>query len=357
MKDRLVAFISSLRSDRKVASFDEAATKQALVLRMLSILGWDPYDVEQVRPEYTVAGKRVDYALRLSNSSKVFIEVKRLGENLEDHQEQLLNYSFQEGVPLAILTNGLTWWFYRPPNEGSWEQRRFYTIDLLQQEPQDISTRLIDFLSKDSIGSGKALEHADTVYKGQKKNSILAATIPKAWNKIVSDPDDFLIELISDTTEKLSGFRPEIDSIEDFLTKHADHLLIGEPVEPPKAKPSISKQPVPAKASDSFLGKSIVGFTFCGKHYPAKMWKDLLINLAEIIYHAHRSDFRKVLSMHGTKRIYFSQSPEQMREPRKVGDSGLYVETHWSAKSMVKLSLDLLALFGYTDQDLKIDAH
>jgi predicted type IV restriction endonuclease len=355
MKEKLISFISELRTDRKVISFDEAATKQALVLRLLSILGWDLFNVEEVRPEYTVAGKRVDYALRLSNSSKVFIEVKRLGEPLEDHQEQLLSYSFQEGVPLAILTNGLTWWFYRPPNEGSWEQRRFYTIDLSQQEPQDIGSRLIDFLSKDNVSSGKAIEHAEAMYKSQRKRVVVDAAVPKAWNQIVSDPDDLLIELISETTEKLSGFRPEIEAIEDFLTKHSNQLVITEATPTAAVRTNVPRQAQPARDTEGYLGKSITGFTFRGKHYQVKTWKDMLISLADVLYQTHKTDFRRVLSMHGTKRTYFSQSPDKMREPRKVGNSGFYVETHWSAKSMVKLTLDLLALFGYSEQELKIE--
>ena len=63
----------------------------------------------------------------------MFIEVKRARVNLEDHQQQLLEYCFQEGVRLAVLTNGRTWWLYLPLQAGSWEQRRFLTIDLESQ--------------------------------------------------------------------------------------------------------------------------------------------------------------------------------------------------------------------------------
>ena len=67
----------------------------------------------------------VDFALRHRGVNKVFIEVKKVGAKFEAHQEQLLNYSFNYGVKLATLTNGLTWWFYLPLQEGRWEQRRF----------------------------------------------------------------------------------------------------------------------------------------------------------------------------------------------------------------------------------------
>ena len=65
-----------------------------------------------------------------------FVLVKRPREELAAHQEQLLNYSFREGVKLSILTNGFTWWFYLPLNEGSWEERRFFTADFFERIPK-----------------------------------------------------------------------------------------------------------------------------------------------------------------------------------------------------------------------------
>ena len=122
--------VEQIKATATFGAMDESATKQGVVLRLLSIAGWDTFDVSQVVPEYTVGTRRVDYALRPGTPNAVFIEVKRTGENLERHQQQLLEYCFQEGVNLAVLTNGRTWWLYLPLQAGSWEQRRFLTIDL-----------------------------------------------------------------------------------------------------------------------------------------------------------------------------------------------------------------------------------
>jgi predicted type IV restriction endonuclease len=46
--------------------------------------------------------QRVDFSLILNGKSKVFIEVKRVGEELDHHQEQLLNYAFKEGFELSM---------------------------------------------------------------------------------------------------------------------------------------------------------------------------------------------------------------------------------------------------------------
>lgn len=155
MREQLLGFVQDLRGAQKTLGLDEAATKQALILRPLSMLGWDCFNIEEVTPEYGVESNRVDVALRITNKTKVFIEVKRTGEDLEGHQRQLLNYSFQEGVRLAILTHGLTWWFYLPLYEGSWEDRNFFSIDVLQQDPGEIVTHFENFLSRENIRAGR----------------------------------------------------------------------------------------------------------------------------------------------------------------------------------------------------------
>ena len=66
--ENLSALISDLRSDQSIASFDEAATKQAIVLRVFQVLGWNCFKIEEVRPEYGVGGKRVDYSLSERNA-------------------------------------------------------------------------------------------------------------------------------------------------------------------------------------------------------------------------------------------------------------------------------------------------
>ena len=44
---------------------------------LLSLAGWDTFDVSQVVPEYTVGTRRVDYALRPGSPNAVFIEVRK----------------------------------------------------------------------------------------------------------------------------------------------------------------------------------------------------------------------------------------------------------------------------------------
>ncbi|MCB1025327.1 MAG: restriction endonuclease subunit R, partial [Acidobacteria bacterium] len=137
MNEKLATLFNKIRTDGGLLTVSEAQTSQGIVLPILHNLGWNIFDTSEVVPEYSVGGKRVDFALQIDTADKVFLEIKKTSEDLEKHQEQLVYYSFQQGVRLAILTNGVTWWFYLPLEEGSWEHRKFFTIDLMEQAIED----------------------------------------------------------------------------------------------------------------------------------------------------------------------------------------------------------------------------
>ena len=249
MIDQVKFFVDSLKNNPRVPNFDEAATKQAIILPLLHLIGWNTYNIDEVTPEFSVENRRVDYSLRISNTNEVFIEVKKTGVDLEKHQEQLLDYSFRQGVELAVLTNGTTWWFYLPTKKGDWKTRKFYTIDIVQQESHDIAQKFIDLLSKTNVQTGKTLKHAEEIYKGRLKKKVLEETLPEAWNKLISDPDSSLLDLLAETTEKLSGFKPDVNEATRFLKRYESHFLLLpeedistiEPSKPRIAPASISE--------------------------------------------------------------------------------------------------------------------
>lgn len=245
MDKRIKALILDIRANEQITTFDEATTKQAIILRLLLELGWHIFDTEEVKPEYSVSNKRVDYSLRINNVNKVFLEVKKVTEDIERHQNQLLDYSFQEGVKLAVLTNGISWWFYLPLNEGSWEQRKYFAIDITQQDPEDTAKRFIDFLSRDNVTTEGAIKLAETLLRGRVKETEIRKNLPKAWNKIVSVPDELLVELINETLEKICGYKAESEQIVRFINEHINASIT------PGDKPVIHKDQDRLKNLDS----------------------------------------------------------------------------------------------------------
>jgi hypothetical protein len=222
--DQLEQLIAAIKSDVEIRSWDEAATKQGIVLRVLNYLGWNTYDVKEVTPEYSVESQRVDYALRLNSKPAVFIEVKRPSKDLEGHQKQLLQYSFQCGVDLAILTNGITWQFFLPLTKGDWRERNFYTLDMSEQPADIIMSNFDQLLSRQNIATQEAAKFAQKLHEGNQRKSALSESLPQAWNRAVSEPDPELISLIGDLAARISGFRPDEEEVEDFLLEHQHEL-------------------------------------------------------------------------------------------------------------------------------------
>lgn len=76
----------------------EEATKTALILPFIQLLGFDVFNPLEVIPEFQAeAGvkkdQRVDYALAKNGSAIILIEAKAYGEKLEEvHADQLKRY-------------------------------------------------------------------------------------------------------------------------------------------------------------------------------------------------------------------------------------------------------------------------
>ncbi len=244
-------FIDALKKKSQLISkFDETEAKQGMILPFLQLLGWNVWDTDEVKPEYPVEGKkaieggRVDYCLRIKGKSEVFLEAKRPGEDLEKHQEQLLDYSFREGVDLAILSNGILWWFYLPREKGHWKERKIYAIDIIQQATEEIAEKFTQLLSRENVQSGEALQNAKFIYEQLDRQKKIAETLPKAWNKIITAADSRFLDLIVDTTESICGFRPENDDVSEMINFHRQSLMLPEIAYPKLGKPpkEIEKQ-------------------------------------------------------------------------------------------------------------------
>lgn len=367
IQERIISFIEELKN-KNISFIDEAATKQTIVLRLFYILGWNIFDSDEVIPEYIVGTDRIDYALKIGDS-KVFVEVKKIGENLDNCQEQLLNYSFKEGINLAVLTNGIVWRFYLSLYEGDWKDRRFYTINLFKQDPKDVADKFIEFISKDSINSGDAIKNAALRYEEQKKFDILRGTIPKSWNKIITEFDANLICLIKDTAEKICGFIPEDEMIKQFLSINNLKVLEIQPDNSLKNARIKIMNPENSHllvddAEDDYVpnidcsGKSPDSFEFKGYKLEVATWKNLLTNLLHILYTTHKDDFDKILGVKlgkNSKRIFFSRNKNRFHVPFKIEDTDIYLETKITSNDVVRLSYQVIREFGYYYDDLKIN--
>lgn len=115
----------------------EETTKQALILPLLDILGFSPFDPMRVKAEYgsdfpgVKASERVDYALFCSGVPVMFIEAKAYAERLTNHCPQLSRYfNATPEVTISAITNGREWRFFTDlNNKNIMDGSPFLTVD------------------------------------------------------------------------------------------------------------------------------------------------------------------------------------------------------------------------------------
>lgn len=227
MADSLEDFIRRVRSDVILPISREEATRLGAVLPILARLAWDTENLQEVVPEFDVGdGTRVDYCLKLRGRNAVFIEVKRTGEPLDPHQEQLLKYAFKHGVELTVLTDGLLWWIYLPLLRGSWEERKVFAVDIRQQPPADAAARFVEFLGRDAVSSGEAVRRAQQLHTSSEKDRQIAEAFPLAWRQLCEEPDELLVEILAAKVESISGHRPDDQLVASFLSRTTQHTAV-----------------------------------------------------------------------------------------------------------------------------------
>lgn len=214
---------------------NEQAISQGIVLRLLGAMGWNVYNPQAVIPEYTVQGKRVDFALcARSNRPDIFVEVKQRLGNMPEADEQLLGYAFRQGVQFAVLTDGREWHFYLPAEQGSFDDRKVYKLDLMERDVGESSKPLQRYLSFDLVSSGEALDNAKADHRDVSIIRQAKETIPEAWAKLVEDNDDSLLELVSEKVADICGSKPASEQVVTYLKSLRPLVPEREPKRGPK---------------------------------------------------------------------------------------------------------------------------
>lgn len=370
MKKPISAFINDLKSGKKLTTFDEASTKQGIVLRLLSFLGWDIFDVEEVYPDYAIKATMISYALRIDGTVRLLIDVKSGQDKLEDHQKPLLACAAQGGVDLCVLTNGSQWWFFLGSDRTGRIHKRYYNCDFKEHKADKIAPRLIEFLGRTKVAKGEALKSAKSTYQNERQK-IAADALPEAWNQLLSPPNKILVEILSETSEKLCGYRADSSLVEKFIKSNLSRWMLKLPkglktidrigtieVEVDAEKPSVPREKE-EKASPpikSYADMSISAFGFNGHSQKVHKWEEMLLSLCEFLAAAHSQNFEKVLWISNHQRPYFSTNSEELRIPEKIKKTNIYIEMKLKPDEIVKIAHDLVAEFGYDRQMLEITA-
>ena len=341
----LTEHLEDIRSGIREGRFsNEAAVSQGIVLRVLHALSWPTYDTQVVCPEYSLEGRRVDFALCHPQGTPIaFIEVKQVGQG-EGAERQLFEYAFHAGIPLAILTDGQEWNFFLPGEQGNYQERRVYKLDILEREIAESSARLSRYLLHGAIASGEALTAAREDYRSVSRERRMRDTLPTAWRYLIEQEDDNLLELLADRVENLCGYRPDPDTVATFLRVQVRPSVQGtriQPVQQPRTRvqPAPPRdQPAEAQTLDS------LGFILQGHVVIATSAREILVRVFEKLTSRDETFLSRfaALPKHGRIRRYLARDPGDLypgrpdlaQEYSHELTSGWWIGTNYSRKAI-----------------------
>ncbi len=123
----------------------EEATKNAMVMPFISMLGYDVFNPEEVTPELHAdvglkKGEKVDYAILRDGKPIILIECKWHGADLSnEHASQLYRYFSVTEARFSVLTNGIQYRFFTDldaPNRM--DAKPFFEFDMTNYRDHDI---------------------------------------------------------------------------------------------------------------------------------------------------------------------------------------------------------------------------
>ena len=327
---------------------NEASVSQGIVLRLLNTLGWSTYESEHVWPEYSLSGRRVDFALCSPPGKPIaFIEVKQIGQ-CDGAERQLFEYAFHDGVPLAILTDGREWNFFMPGEQGDYGERRVYKLDLVDRDIQDCAQRLERYLQHSAVASGVAIQAARDDYRNLSSDRQMLAALPKAWSQIIDDADELLLEILADRAESLCGFKPSPDMVARFLKESATGKTVApfrgqssEPRDkavlahaaPQVAPPALTTASVAPTQQFPAVVTHPMGFTLENKFHPARNAIDTLKQVFEALMLKDVTFAERFASLpkHGRSRRYLAKEAADLYPARTdlARDCSIQISSGW----------------------------
>lgn len=328
--------IENIKENLKRGAYvSEASVSQGIILPTLNNLGWPVFDTSIVIPEYSLEGRRVDFALcHPKNRPAVFVEVKRVG-NTSGADRQLFEYAFHVGVPIAILTDGQEWNFYLPGEQGKYDERRVYKLDLLERDTDEALRVLNRYLHYDRICSGDALKDARSDYNDVTKYRVMERTFPKAWKELITEQDSMLIEIIAEKVEDLCGYRPDVEQCGHFLENIHSYPYVTKISEP-------TKKNIPVSNNYHTGGYS---FTFKGIQYNETSARAVAASVFRLLANEDSSFLSRFAARkHGKKRRYIARNKLELYPDRPdLADysvefvHGWWMATNYSRKSFMKI--------------------
>lgn len=168
----------------------EEATKSALVMPFINILGYNVFNPQEVVPEFTAdvgikKGEKVDYAIFNEGKCVMLIECKSVDTNLStEHMSQLLRYFSVTESRLGVLTNGIIYRLYTDlevPNKM--DDKPFLEIDL--RNINDVQLAELKKITKSKFNLDEIISSASELKYAKEIKNILAEQLQNPHEEFI----------------------------------------------------------------------------------------------------------------------------------------------------------------------------
>lgn len=222
--DQIRVLATRITNTRTIIQTEEA-TKNAMIMPLIQILGYNVFDPLEVTPELvadvgTKKGEKVDYAILRDGKPIILFECKKAGAELNiNHAGQLFRYFHVTEARFGVLTNGITYQFFtdlEKPNKM--DDKPFFEFNIL-----DFKERDIEELKK----FAKTAFDLDTILTTANELKYTRAIQTRLAEWMLNPVEDF-VRLVS--SDLLGGrrFTPAIRDQFTLITRRAFEQLVSE---------------------------------------------------------------------------------------------------------------------------------
>lgn len=218
--------LSTRISNTKSIIQTEEATKNAMIMPFIQLLGYNVFDPMEVTPELvsdvgTKKGEKVDYAILREGKPILLFECKKAGADLHiNHASQLFRYFHVTEARFGVLTNGLVYRFFtdlEQPNKM--DEKPFFEFNIL-----DFKERDVEELKK----FAKAVFDLDTILTTANELKYTRAIQARLAEWMLNPAEDFVRLVSADLIGNNKRFTPAVRDQFTLVTKRAFEQLVGE---------------------------------------------------------------------------------------------------------------------------------
>lgn len=222
-----IRLLSSRIASQKDLIQTEEATKNAMIMPFIQLLGYNVFDPTEVTPELisdigTKKGEKVDYAILREGKPIMLFECKKSGGDLSiNHAGQLFRYFHVTEARFGVLTNGIDYRFFtdlEQPNKM--DEKPFFEFNILDFKERDIEE--IKKFTKSAFDVPSILETASEL----KYTRAVKATLAN----LMQTPSEDFVRLVAADLIGNRRFTTAVCDQFTRITKSAFELLIAEKI-------------------------------------------------------------------------------------------------------------------------------